>query len=185
MKKTFILYKPFNVLSQFTRELPTQLALADVIDVAKDVYPIGRLDYDSEGLLMLSNDSKLNSLILTSKQYPKTYYVQVEGDIDQESLNKLSSGVEFKLPNKTMYKSAPCKVLKIDEPSLPPRNPPIRFRANVPTSWIAITLNEGKNRQVRKMCAAVGFPVLRLARYSIGEWNIHGMESGELREVVW
>jgi 23S rRNA pseudouridine2457 synthase len=182
--KTYALYKPYMVLSQFTREVEGQSTLADIIDVERNVYPVGRLDFDSEGLLILSNDPKLNALILTSKLYSKTYYVQVDGIIHDEALQKISTGVSFKLPNKTNYTSQPCTVNRIDPPLLPERNPPIRFRANLPTSWASITLNEGKKRQVRKMFAAVGFPVLRLVRYSIGQWTIEGMAPGTINEII-
>lgn len=180
----YILYKPFNVLSQFTTEAPDQTCLADILKVDKDIYPVGRLDYDSEGLLLLSNDKKLNATLLgPGSKKEKTYYVQVEGDITQQAVSALINGVTIKLPSKALYKTLPCKAKKIPEPTLPERNPPIRFRANIPTSWISITINEGKNRQIRKMCAAVGYPVLRLVRFSFGEWNIRGMVSGELKEV--
>jgi 23S rRNA pseudouridine2457 synthase len=184
MPSTFLFYKPFNVLSQFTRELPEQKCLADYIsDIPTNVYPIGRLDYDSEGLLLLSNDKSLNSKLLIPGKHHKTYFVQVEGDLTQEAIHRLSKGVEITLPNKSKYKTLPCKVEKIATPDLPDRNPPIRFRVAIPTSWLAITITEGKNRQVRKMCAKVGFPVLRLVRYSFSEYTIDHMLVGELREI--
>ncbi len=180
----YILYKPYNILSQFTTEAPDQKCLADILKVDKDVYPVGRLDYDSEGLLLLSNDKKINATLLgPGSKKDKTYYVQVDGDITQQAVSALINGVTIKLPSKALYKTIPCKAKKIPEPNLPERNPPIRVRANIPTSWISITINEGKNRQIRKMCAAVGYPVLRLGRFSFGEWNIRGMVSGELKEV--
>jgi 23S rRNA pseudouridine2457 synthase len=184
MPSTYLFYKPFNVLSQFTRELPDQQCLADHISgIPTDVYPVGRLDYDSEGLLLLSNDKALNSKLLIPSKHHKTYYVQVEGIISDEAILQLSQGVEITLPNKSKYKTLPCKAAKIETPAIPDRDPPIRYRASIPTSWLAITLSEGKNRQVRKMCAKVGFPVLRLVRYSFSEYTIEDMKVGELRKI--
>jgi 23S rRNA pseudouridine2457 synthase len=180
----YLLYKPYNVLSQFTTEAADQVTLADILKVDKDVYPVGRLDYDSEGLLLLSNDKKLNvNLLGAESKKEKTYYVQVDGDITQQAVSQLINGVTIKLPSKALYKTLPCRAKKILEPQLPERKPPIRFRAEIPTSWISITINEGKNRQIRKMCAAVGYPVLRLVRFSFGDWNIRGMASGELKKI--
>lgn len=174
-------YKPYDVLSQFTREVPTHRTLADYLDVPKDVYPIGRLDRDSEGLLLLSNDKKLVDRLLNPKNhYTKTYYVQVEGDIDENAINRLSQGVTINVKKK-QYHTLACAVNKIDSPSLPDRIPPIRERKNIPTSWISIQLTEGKNRQVRKMCAQVGYPVLRLVRWSIEGIDINGMNSGDIK----
>ena len=181
MKRTYLFYKPYDVLSQFTREVPSHRTLADFLDVEKDVYPIGRLDRDSEGLLLLSNDRLLNQRLLSPKaKKEKEYYVQVEGEIAAAAIEELQSGVRIKL-KKGMYTTLPCLAKKIAPPALPDRNPPIRFRKNVPTSWISITLKEGKNRQVRKMCAKVGFPVLRLVRYRIEDWTIKGLEAGQYK----
>ncbi|MBK8700469.1 MAG: pseudouridine synthase [Saprospiraceae bacterium] len=181
---TYIYYKPFQVLSQFTREAENQRCLADFIKVPANVYPVGRLDYDSEGLLLLTDDKKLNHEYLNPDNHiSKLYYVQVEGIITPEALKRLGSGVDIKLPNKSLYTTLPCTAKKINTPAIPQRIPPIRFRANIPDSWLSIEINEGKNRQIRKMCAAVGFPVLRLVRYGFGPYTIKGMKSGDLVKI--
>jgi len=179
--KYYWLYKPFQVLSQFSKE-GDKLTLADCFQhIEKDVYPVGRLDYDSEGLILLTNDKDLTHKLLHPKfQHERTYYVQVEGAITAEAIAQLQAGVTLNI-NGTKHQTLPAKVVQIDAPELPERNPPIRFRQNIPTSWIAITLTEGKNRQVRRMTAAVNFPTLRLVRYSIGKININGMQSGECK----
>ena len=183
MNLYYIIYKPYGMLSQFSREgeKPT---LADLIfEFPKDVYPVGRLDADSEGLLILTNDKKLNNQLLDpTNKHKRTYYVQVEGDINVKALQILSSGVDISL-NTRNYKTLPAEAAKIEEPNLPPRNPPIRYRKNVPDSWIKLTLTEGKNRQVRKMTAKVGFPTLRLVRYSIEKLSLGNMLSGDVVEV--
>ncbi|WP_439557515.1 pseudouridine synthase, partial [Dyadobacter sp.] len=154
------------MLSQFTREgdHPT---LADLdFEFAKDIYPVGRLDADSEGLLLLTNDNFLKTKLLEPRnKHTRTYYVQVEGEITAEACEQLSRGVVISINGKA-YKTLPANARVIEEPPLPERNPPIRFRKNIPTTWLALTLREGKNRQVRRMTAAVGFPTLRLARWS-------------------
>lgn len=182
MPQYFLFYKPFQVLSQFSPE-GDKKTLADFFpNIPKDVYPVGRLDYDSEGLLLLTNDKQLTHRLLEPKfAHSRSYYVQVEGTIDTESLEQLQKGVLIKVDGKE-YRTKPAQArLLIGEPKLPDRNPPIRFRKNIPTSWIELSLTEGKNRQVRKMTAAAGYPTLRLARYSIGRINIEGMESGAVR----
>ena len=179
----FALYKPYGYLSQFTGE-KGDLLLGDLYDFPKDVYSIGRLDKDSEGLLLLTNDNNYKTKLLApSSNKPKTYWVQVEGDITPEAINHLGSGtIEISLKGKKYkVKKANCK--KIEEPDVEERNPPIRFRANIPTSWISLTITEGKNRQVRKMTAAVGHPTLRLVRRSIGELSIDGLSPGEWRII--
>lgn len=167
--------KPHGVLSQFTdKGSPTKRAtLSDFIDVP-NVYPAGRLDRDSEGLLLLTDDGRQQSRISDPRyKMPKTYYAQVEGIADEEAIKKLRKGVELK-DGMTL----PAEATTIDTPDIWPRNPPIRVRKSVPDSWIAITITEGKNRQVRRMCAAVGFPVLRLIRWRIGDWRLDGIDSG-------
>lgn len=181
--KYFIIYKPFNVLSQFSKQDDKQ-TLKDYFNVPKDVYPIGRLDYDSEGLLILSNDKELNNRLLhPTFMHKREYWVQVDGTITTEAINSLQSGVVITIDGK-WYKTKKCIVILCNgEPNVPDRNPPIRFRKNIPTSWIKMTLTEGKNRQVRKMTASVGFPTLRLIRYSIEKCTVKGLMPGEIREI--
>ncbi|HSU52178.1 MAG TPA: pseudouridine synthase, partial [Segetibacter sp.] len=179
----FIIYKPYQVLSQFTSE-GGKLCLADVCDVAKDVYPVGRLDYDSEGLLILTNDTKLNHLLLDPKhKHEREYWVQIEGLITQEALKQLRSGITISVDGKE-YKTAQSKAdLFETSPIVAERRPPIRFRKNIPVSWISLSLIEGKNRQVRRMTAKVGFPTLRLIRYRIEKITIQGLLPGDIREL--
>lgn len=158
------------MLSQFTREVAGQQTLADLdFQFPRDVYPIGRLDSDSEGLLLLTNDRRLNHWLLNPKfAHERTYFAQVEGLPDEAALQKLTAGVDIKIDGKT-HRTAPARArLLLEAPDLPERQPPIRFRKTVPDAWLEIRLTEGKNRQVRRMCAAVGFPVLRLVRVAIG-----------------
>ncbi|ULQ52289.1 pseudouridine synthase [Flavihumibacter fluvii] len=178
----FVLYKPFEVLSQFSPE-GNKKTLKDCMDVPEDVYPVGRLDFDSEGLLILTNDSSLNaSLLLPRRAHERTYFVQVEGEVTMDALHQLEQGVLIS-SNGKKFTTLPTKAkLLASPPQLPERHPPIRYRKNIPTSWISLTLTEGKNRQVRKMTAAVGFPTLRLVRHSMGQLNISGWQSGELRQ---
>lgn len=166
--KYYALNKPYGVLSQFTRDHPGQSTLADILLVEKDVYPVGRLDKDSEGLLLLTNDKSVNQKLLHPKnKHEKTYWAQVDGQITEYALEQLKNGVNIKHKGNA-YHTLPCMAKQIDPPAqLWERKPPIRYRKNIPTSWIEITLHEGKNRQVRRMMAAVGFPVLRLIRASI------------------
>jgi 23S rRNA pseudouridine2457 synthase len=176
---TLVLFnKPFDVLSQFTdRGSPTTRAtLSDFIDLP-GVYPAGRLDRDSEGLLLLTDDGRLQARIADPKfKLPKTYLVQVEGDAGEAALDRLRTGVVLKdCPTR------PAEVTRIDDPALWPRNPPIRFRASVPDCWLKLTIREGRNRQVRRMTAAVGHPTLRLVRWSIGEWTVADLPPGQWR----
>ncbi|OCG45561.1 hypothetical protein A9G35_06180 [Gilliamella sp. Choc5-1] len=159
--------KPFNVITQFSPHEKYQ-TLKDFIQLP-NFYPAGRLDTDSEGLLLLTNNGKLQSKISSPKfKLPKTYWVQVEGIINQQAINKLRKGVQLK-----EFHTAPAIVNFLDDPKeLWERIPPIRERKTVPTSWVSITISEGKNRQVRRMCAAVGFPCLRLVRVQIGKYNL-------------
>ncbi|HEX5338022.1 MAG TPA: rRNA large subunit pseudouridine synthase E [Gallionella sp.] len=178
MSRILLFNKPYGVICQFSRDgmHPT---LADYIAVP-DFYPAGRLDTDSEGLLVLTDDGKLQHRITDPKhKLAKTYWVQVEGVPDEAALAQLRSGV--KLPD---FTTQPAEAQLMDEPAwLWPRNPPIRERKNIPTSWIALTIREGKNRQVRRMTAAVGYPTLRLIRYRIGDWTLEGLKLGEWREA--
>lgn len=171
------LYKPYGVLCQFSRDgdRPT---LADFISIPH-VYPAGRLDTDSEGLVLLTNIGKVqHQLAHPDHKLPKTYWVQVEGEITDEALSHLASGLELR-DGKTL----PATALRISTPTLPDRTPPIRYRASIPTSWLALTLREGRNRQVRRMTAAVGFPTLRLVRVQIGPYTLDGLEPGGWRRV--
>ena len=166
--------KPFDVLCQFTDEQGRR-TLADYI-TQKNVYTAGRLDRDSEGLLVLTDDGQLQHEITDPKnKMQKTYWVQVEGEITDKAIAQLKNGIQLKDgPTK------PAKAKKISEPEkLWPREPPIRERKNIPTSWLKLKITEGRNRQVRRMTAATGFPTLRLIRYSIGEWTIDGIENGD------
>lgn len=171
------------MLSQFTKEgeHPT---LADLnFSFPKDIYPVGRLDADSEGLLLLTNDNYLKTRLLHPKnQHSKTYYVQVEGEVTDEACKQLEEGVTISINGKA-YNTLRSNVKRIEEPTLPERNPPIRFRKNIPTSWIALQIHEGKNRQVRKMTAAVGFPTLRLVRWSIGQLRLNSLQPGDVIQL--
>ena len=168
--------KPFDVLCQFTDEQGRK-TLADYIK-QKDVYAAGRLDRDSEGLLLLTGDGKLQHKITEPKnKMPKTYWSQVEGEITGDAIRQLQKGVTLK---DGLTKPAKAKIIAQPE-SLWPRDPPIRERKNIPTSWIELTLTEGRNRQVRRMTAATGFPTLRLIRYSIGEWSIDNIDNGDYK----
>ena len=172
MHSSYLIYKPFGMLSQFSRETPTQQTLADLSqDFAKNVYPVGRLDADSEGLLLLSSDTSLTDKLLNPKHaHSRTYWVQVEQIPTPEALVQLQTGLEISINGK-LHKTLPCKARLLDTTVtdfLPERHPPIRYRANIPTAWLEIQLTEGKNRQVRRMTAAIGFPTLRLVRVAIG-----------------
>ncbi|MEM8523547.1 MAG: pseudouridine synthase [Bacteroidota bacterium] len=180
----FAIYKPFGYLSQFSRELPEHQVLGDLYDFPKDVYSIGRLDRDSEGLLLLTNDKSLNDRLLNPKnKHWRTYWVQVENIPTPEAIQQLCKGVDIRI-NKRVHRTLPAKAKLFDaSPPVLERMPPIRFRANVPTAWLSLQLQEGKNRQVRRMCAKVGFPVLRLIRYSIEDLTTDGLRIGEVRNL--
>jgi 23S rRNA pseudouridine2457 synthase len=174
--------KPFDVLSQFTDkglEGSTRRTLSDFIDVPK-VYPAGRLDRDSEGLMVLTDDGKLQARIADPRhKMSKTYWVQVEGTPDDAALAALRTGVDLK-----DGKTKPAKAQRIDEPAnLWPRTPPIRVRKSIPDTWISLTIREGRNRQVRRMTAAVGHPTLRLIRAQIGDWTLDALETGTWRDA--
>lgn len=174
-----LLNKPFNTLCQFKGEAQDS-TLADFVDI-KDVYPAGRLDKDSEGLLLLTNDGKLqNQISHPDHKMEKTYWVQVEGDITADALRKLENGVQLK---DGLTKPAVANLLDTNELPIPlwQRSTPVRYRKDIPTSWISLSIKEGKNRQVRRMTAAVGFPTLRLIRYAIGKWTLGTLKPGEYR----
>jgi 23S rRNA pseudouridine2457 synthase len=179
MSRILLFNKPYGVICQFSRDgmHPT---LADYIAVP-DVYPAGRLDTDSEGLLLLTDDGKLQHRITDPRhKLPKTYWVQVEGIPDEAALRQLRQGV---LLNDGM--TLPAEARPMEEPAaLWQRDPPVRFRKAIPTSWIALTIREGRNRQVRRMTAAVGCPTLRLIRYRIGDWSLDGITPGEHRVIT-
>jgi len=179
----FIVYKPFNVLSQFSSQ-EGKKTLKDFFSVATDLYPVGRLDYDSEGLLILTNDKELNHRLLHPQfAHEREYWVQVEGQIDAAAIDRLQAGVLISVDGRS-YQTKPSRVSLFDlAPPVPERNPPIRYRAHIPTSWIKMELTEGKNRQVRKMTAKVGFPTLRLIRYRIGKVDAKGLQPGEMMEM--
>jgi len=180
MKKLLYLafYKPYGILSQFTSDNPSE-TLAN-FNLPKDVYACGRLDKDSEGLLLLTNDGALIERMLNPKnEKEKTYWVQVEKIPSEGDLEKLKAGVLI-----GDYQTKPCQVRILDpQPEVPPRNPPIRERKSIPTCWLEIILTEGKNRQVRKMTAAIGFPTLRLIRKKIGRLTLQGLNEGEFKEI--
>ena len=172
-----LLNKPYGVISQFS-EHDKHPALSELIS-EKDFYPAGRLDHDSEGLLILTDEGKIQHCLSHPKhKQRKTYWVQVEGLITAAALSELENGVTLK-DGLTLT----AKAKKIDDPALWPRDPPVRYRAEIPTSWCELTISEGKNRQVRRMTAAVGFPTLRLVRYSIGDFTIDGLAPGEWRKI--
>ncbi len=173
------LHKPYGVLSQFTPEPGSRWRTLAEFSLPKNVYPIGRLDADSEGLLLLTDEPELNAKLLDpARAHPREYWVQVERVPDDAALRRLAGGVTI-----GTHLTRPGQVRRLDSPPpVPPRDPPIRFRRNVPDSWIALVLTEGKNRQVRRMTAAVGHPTLRLVRARIGAWS---MPFAEFLPGVW
>ncbi len=181
MSRLILFNKPFGVLPQFTDrgiESSPRPTLSQYIDVP-GVYPAGRLDMDSEGLMLLTDDGRMQARISNPKfKMPKSYLVQVEGEVTDEALEALRIGVHLK-DGMTL----PADAERIEDPELWPRDPPIRVRLSVPDSWLKLTIREGRNRQVRRMTAAVGFPTLRLVRWSVGEWAVGGIEQGQWREI--
>lgn len=172
--------KPYGVLCQFTDERAgvARPTLADFI-ATPGVYPAGRLDLDSEGLLLLTDDGRLQARIADPRhKLPKTYFVQVEGEVSEDDLASLRSGVRLK-DGMTL----PAAAERIAAPALWPRDPPVRFRLTVPDCWLRLTIREGRNRQVRRMTAAVGHPTLRLVRWSVGDWTLDGLQPGEGRQT--
>lgn len=178
MAALILLNKPFHTLCQFSDERGRS-TLADYVDLP-EVYPAGRLDYDSEGLVLLTDDGGLQHRIASPNQkMTKTYLVQVEGAITDDALDRLRQGLDLK-----DGPTRPAGARRIPPPALWPRNPPVRERATIPTSWLELRLTEGRNRQVRRMTAATGFPTLRLVRWQIGEWSLDGLAPGEYRQLT-
>lgn len=180
----FAVFKPYDMLSQFSGEATDSL-LGDLHDFPKDVYPIGRLDKDSEGLLLLTNDNHFKTQLLDPlSKVSKTYLVQVDGEITEEAIQLLSSGkITIKHKGKE-HRVLPAKCKMVSPPeTLPERSIPIRFRKNIPTSWIELIITEGKNRQIRKMTAAAGFPTLRLIRIGIGKFRLNEFKNGMVKSI--
>lgn len=181
----YVIFKPYGVLSQFSRPEPQHQTLADLdFTFPDDVYPVGRLDKDSEGLLILTNDKKLNHQLLNPGfAHKRAYAVQVDGQITNESVQSLERGVDIKV-GKSVYQTMPAKGKLLPAGiGLAERDPPVRYRKLIPTSCLELTLIEGKNRQVRKMCAKIGFPVLRLVRTQIEKLVLDGLNSGDVKEM--
>ncbi len=183
MNNYFIIHKPFHVLSQFTSSEGKQ-TLKNYFEVPSNVYPVGRLDYDSEGLLILTDDKKLNTLLLDPQyKHEREYWVQVEGDITYNAIEQLQQGVALNINGKN-FKTQKCSIKKFSSPpEVEERKPPIRVRKNIPESWIKIILTEGKNRQVRKMTAHAGYPTLRLIRYRIENVTLENLNPGQMKSI--
>ncbi|MFD2190485.1 pseudouridine synthase [Pistricoccus aurantiacus] len=174
----YLLHKPYRMLSQFT-DREGRPTLADLIAIP-GIYPAGRLDYDSEGLLLLTDDGDLIQRIAHPRyKQPKTYWVQVEGIPDARALDRLRDGLTLK-----DGPTRPAKVRRLEKPKVSPRQPPVRSRRHIPTSWLELSIQEGRNRQVRRMTAAIGHPTLRLIRTAIGSWRLENLAPGQWRREV-
>ncbi len=181
MYKYFVVHKPFNVLSQFISQ-DGKKTLKDFFYFPLNVYPVGRLDYDSEGLLILTDDKFLNNFLLNPlHKHEREYWVQVEGNITTEAMAQLQNGVTINNNGKLYYTKKCLAEIILQPKQIAERTPPIRFRKNIPESWLKMILTEGKNRQVRKMTAATGFPTLRLIRYRIAKITIEHLQPGEMK----
>lgn len=181
-KRYFLLYKPYGYLSQFTPEPGSRHATLAALFPVPGMYAVGRLDWDSEGLLLLTNDGELQHRWTDPKfEHPRVYWAQVEGEVGGQALEQLRAGVMIQGERTKPAKAR--KLAEVDVEGLPERVPPIRYRATIPTSWVELELTEGRNRQVRKMTAAVGHPTLRLLRVRSGELTLAGLEPGEWREI--
>jgi 23S rRNA pseudouridine2457 synthase len=182
--RTILFYKPFEVMSQFSPSGDKKTLAHFFPSLPKDLYPAGRLDFDSEGLLVLTSDNALAHRLTEPKfGHPRSYFVQVEGSITEDAIGRLQQGVDIRIDGVTHRTRPALAQLLESAPLLPERNPPIRFRKSIPTSWIRLTLTEGKNRQVRRMTAAVGFPTLRLVRAAIGTMTIGNLQPGDFIEL--
>jgi len=177
----FIMHKPFGFLSQFKCEHTWKKVLGSVFSFPEGTMPVGRLDEDSEGLLLLTTDGKVCDL-LRAKTIEKEYYAQVHGNVDDDALEKISSGVEIGIRG-VKYTTLPCRVMRIPDPGFLPRSKKIRDSRHGPDTWISITITEGKYRQIRKMTAAAGHPTLRLVRVRVGSVSLGNLKAGEVREV--
>lgn len=181
-KLYFIIHKPFKVLSQFTHEAGNPGLKSVYPDLPKDVYPVGRLDLDSEGLLILTNDKSLNDRLLNPKfKHGRTYWIEVDGEPNAKAIKQLETGVEIKINGK-VHRTLPAKVRKI-KPEIEERIPPVNYLKHPTRTWLEITLTEGKNRQVRRMTAKVGHPTLRLLRVAIEDLRLDPLKSGEITQI--
>lgn len=184
MSEYFLFNKPYEVLCQFSPSENKRTLAEFFSSQRKNIYPVGRLDFDSEGLLLLTNDKTLTHRLLDpSFAHPRTYWVQVDGAITDEAITQLCNGVDINVDGKMYHTKKAIAQFFPEPPQVWDRNPPVRFRKEIPTSWIRLTLTEGKNRQVRRMTAAVGFPTLRLIRHAIGNLTVDGLEPGRYKEV--
>ncbi len=178
----YIIHKPYGYLSQFVCDLPKKKLLGELYDFPEGVMAIGRLDEDSEGLLLLTQEGMMSEIV-RNKKVEKEYYAQLDGIPSEETMLTLQNGVEIGFKGEK-YQTLPCEAFLLKEaPNFPPRTKKIRDDRHGPTSWVSITLREGKNRQVRKMCSAIGFPVLRLFRVRIGNYHLGEMKAGEVIEM--